>query len=57
LGAAGLQAVDYVEQKERASEAWHTQQIALVQTAARPTADLNLVVVPAIQKLIDASAK
>jgi hexosaminidase len=57
LGAAGLQALDYVEQKERASEAWHTQQIALVQTAARPTADLNLVVVPAIQKLIDASAK
>jgi len=57
LAAAGLQALDYIEKKERGPEAWHTQQIALVQAAAKPTADLNLAIVPAVQKLIDASAK
>ena len=56
LAAAGLQAIDYIEKKERAPEAWHTQQIALVQSAAKPTADLNLAIVPAVQKLIEASA-
>ena len=57
LAAAGLQALDYIEKKERGPEAWHTQQIALVQSTAKPTADLNLAIVPAVQKLIDASAK
>jgi hexosaminidase len=57
LAAPGLQALDYIEKKERAPEAWHTQQIALVQMAAKPTADLNLAIVPAVQKLIDESAK
>ena len=56
LAAPGLQALDYIEKKERAPEAWHTQQIALVQMAAKPTADLNLAIVPAVQKLIEASA-
>jgi hexosaminidase len=56
LAGAGLQAMDYVEKKQGAPEAWRTQQIALVQTAEKPTADLNLAIAPAIQKLIDAGA-
>jgi hexosaminidase len=56
FAAAGLQALDYIEKKERAPEGWHAEQIALAQTAAKPTADLNLAIVPAVQKLIEASA-
>jgi hexosaminidase len=56
LAAAGLQALDYAQKKQGAPEAWHTQQIALVQAAGKPTADVNLAIAPAIQKLIDAGA-
>jgi hypothetical protein len=57
LGAAGLQALDYIGKGEGAADAWRTQQIAMVQAAEKPTADLILAVVPAVQKLIEAAAK
>ena len=56
LAVSGLQALDYADQKQVAPESWRTQQTALVQKAAKPTADLNLAIAPAIQKLIDANA-
>jgi hexosaminidase len=56
LGAAGLQALGYIDRRETAPESWHTQQIAMVQTAEKPTADLILAVAPAVQKLVDAAA-
>jgi hexosaminidase len=57
LGAAGLQALDYIDKHESAPSAWRAQQIALAQEAGKPTGDLILAVVPAIQKLVDASAQ
>jgi hexosaminidase len=56
LAVSGLQALDYADKKQVAPESWRTQQTALVQRAAKPTADLNLAIAPAIQKLIDADA-
>jgi hexosaminidase len=56
LAIAGLQALDYIDKKQVTPETWRTQQTAVVATAAKPTADLNLAVAPAIQKLIDATA-
>ena len=54
LGAAGLQALNYIDKRERAPDSWRTQQIAMAQDAAKPTADLILAVAPAVQKLINA---
>jgi hexosaminidase len=57
LGAIGLQALDYIGKSESAPDAWRTQQIAIVQAAEKPTADLSLAVAPAIQKLVEAAAR
>jgi len=56
LAAAGLQALDYGEKKQGVPEAWRAEQAALVQSAGKPTADLNLAIVPGIQKLIEGAA-
>ena len=56
LGAAGLQALDYVDKHQNAPEAWRAQQIALTQEAGKPTADLILAVAPAIQRLVSQTA-
>jgi hexosaminidase len=57
LGAAGTQALDYLEKSEPSPESWRTQQLALVEQAKTPTADLLLMMVAAIQQLIEASAR
>jgi hexosaminidase len=56
LAAAGLQALDYGEKKQGVPEAWRAEQAALVQSAGKPAADLNLAIVPGIQKLIEGAA-
>lgn len=56
LGAAGLQALDYLDRKEKAPEDWEKRQLAVVQQAFGPKAQVLLMVAPAVQKLIQASA-
>ena len=56
LGAAGLQALDYLDKGERASDAWKTQTLAMIDQAAKPQADLLIAVAPAVQLLVNASA-
>jgi hexosaminidase len=56
LAAAGLQALDYGEKKQGVPEAWRAEQAALVQSAGKPAADLNLAIVPGIQNLIEGAA-
>jgi hexosaminidase len=56
LGTAGLQAMDYIDKREHAADAWRSQQSAVVQAAAKPTADLILAVTPAVQKLVTATS-
>ncbi len=56
LGAAGLQALDYMDHAEKAPEAWKTQQLALIEQAEKPTAGVLLMVAPSVQKLVEVSA-
>jgi hexosaminidase len=56
LGAAGLQALDFLDRKEKAPSDWETQQLVTVHDAFEPKAQVLLMVVPAVQKLIQASA-
>jgi hexosaminidase len=56
VATAGLQALDYIERGERAPDAWATQQFSLLEQAQRPKAQLLLMVVPPVRKLVEASA-
>jgi hexosaminidase len=56
LGAAGLQAINSIDTRKPTSAECRQQQIAVIQQAAKPTADLVLVVAPAVQKLVEASS-
>jgi hexosaminidase len=55
LAASGLEAMDYLDHGKHPSDAWKTQQLALVQHAQEQAAQLLIMVAPAIQKLIDSS--
>jgi hexosaminidase len=56
LGAAGLQALDYLDKGQSAPDAWKTQQTALIEQSKKPMADMLLMVVAPVQQLVDASA-
>jgi hexosaminidase len=56
LGTAGLAALYYLDRGEHAPDSWATEQLAVVERAKKPQAQLLLVVVPAIEKLIRAGA-
>ncbi len=56
LGAAGLQALDYLDKAQPAPDSWKTQQLALIEQAKKPKADLLLMVVAPVQQLVEASA-
>jgi hexosaminidase len=56
LGTAGLQALDYLDRNENAPQDWEKQQLAVVQQAFEPKAQLLLMVAPPVQKLIQVSA-
>jgi hexosaminidase len=56
LGAVGLQALDSIDARKPTAVEWRQQQITAIQQAAKPTADLVLVIAPAVQKLVEASS-
>jgi len=56
LGAAGLPALDYLDRGQPAPPAWVAQQLALVEQAEKPQAQLLIMVAPSVRKLIQASA-
>ena len=56
LGSAGLEALDYLDRSERATDAWKAQQQTAMQRATIPKAEVMLMIVPSIQKLIEAAA-
>jgi hexosaminidase len=56
LGAAGLQALDFIDKGVRAPDAWKAQQLAMIEQAKKPKANLQLAIVPAVQTLIESSA-
>jgi hexosaminidase len=55
VGAAGLAALDYLDRGEPAPASWVMQQLTVVEQAKKPQAQLLIVVVPEVEKLIQAS--
>jgi hexosaminidase len=56
VAATGLRALDYLDRGEKAPQDWKTQQLALMQQAFQPKGQVLLMIVPAVQKLVQASA-
>jgi hexosaminidase len=57
LGMAGLFALDCLAKSTPSLDSWRTHQIAVVERARAPKADLLLMVVGPVQQLIEASAQ
>ena len=55
LGAAGLQALDYLDKGSPEPDLWKTQQLAVIDQAKKPIAGLLLQVAAPIQQLVEAS--
>jgi hexosaminidase len=56
LGAAGLQALDYLDKGQSAPDSWKTQQMGVIDQAKTRQADMLLMVVAPVQRLVEASA-
>jgi hexosaminidase len=57
LGAAGLQALDYLDKSQPVPDSWKTQQLAIVDNAKKRQADVLLMVAAPVQKLIEAASQ
>lgn len=55
LGAAGLQALDYLDKGQAEPDLWKTQQLAVIDQAKKRSADVLLMVAEPVQQLVDAS--
>lgn len=55
LGAAGLQALDYLDKGQPEPDLWKTQQLAVIEQAKKPVAGLLLMVVEPVQQLVEAA--
>jgi len=56
LGAAGLQALDYLSRSEAEPDLWRTQQLAVIEQAKKPVAGLLLQVTAPVEQLVEAAA-
>ena len=56
LAVAGLEALDSIDKNQPLPDAWRTAQLAVVERSMKPRANLLMMVAPAIQKLIAATA-
>jgi hexosaminidase len=56
VAGVGLAALDLLAKGGRAPDDWKTQQLAIIEQANKPTAQLLLMPTPAIQRLVDAAA-
>lgn len=54
LGVAGLGALDCIENHDPAPDGWRANQLALIDRAKKPTAQVLLMVAPSVQKLVEA---
>jgi hexosaminidase len=55
LAAAGLAALDYLDQHSPAPPSWQAQQLSLISAAEQPKADLLLVVAAPVRELVEAA--
>ncbi len=56
VAAAGLQALDYLDQHKAAPTDWTAQQLTMLQTAKKLQSQVFLMIVDPVQKLVQASA-
>jgi hexosaminidase len=56
LGTVGLAALDAIAKGQPAPDAWKAQQLAILEQVKKPKAQLLMIPVPAIQKLIEAAS-
>jgi hexosaminidase len=56
VASAGLQALDYLDKSQPAPDSWKTQQLALIEQAKKPSADVLLMIVAPVQQLVEAGA-
>jgi hexosaminidase len=56
IGAVGLAALDAIAKGQPASDSWKAQQLAVMEQAKKPKAQLLLIPAPAVQKLVEATA-
>jgi hexosaminidase len=56
VSSAGLRALDYLESGQQAPKEWKAEQLALIEQAKKPSAQVLLMIAPAVQKLIETSA-
>ncbi len=56
LGTAGLAALDAIAKGQPAPDSWKALQLAILEQAKKPKAQLLLIPAPAVQKLIEAGA-
>ncbi|HYK89918.1 MAG TPA: family 20 glycosylhydrolase, partial [Acidobacteriota bacterium] len=56
ITGTGLQALDYLEAGKSAPEEWKKEQTSLLDRAKKPQAELLIMIVPALQKLVNAAA-
>ena len=54
LGVAGLGALDCIENHDPAPDGWKANQLALIERAKKPNAQVLLMIVPSVQKLVEA---
>ena len=55
LAATGLQALDYIGTRKKAPKNWADQQMSVLDRAAKPRAELLIMIVPSIRKLVEAA--
>jgi len=55
LGATGLAALDMLANGQPAPDSWKAQQLAVMEQAKKPKAQLLLIPAPAVQKLVEAA--
>lgn len=56
VATAGLQALDYLDRQQQPPDNWKAEQLSLLQEAEKPKAQLLLMVVPPIEKLVEFAA-
>lgn len=56
LGAMGLEALDTISKRQPGPDSWKTQQLAALEPMKKGQAQLLLIPVPAVQKLVEAAA-
>jgi len=56
LGALGLSVLDYIPKRQPAPDSWKAEQLAIIEQLKKPQAQLLLVPVAAVQKLVEATS-